>query len=68
MNVTIMFPGRSEDATRFGNIMYQNVQLSVDNVQFPDTKAYIIHARFYQMHLVAKKLDRRRFLVYINLP
>ncbi len=56
-NITVMCPRRSGDATCFENIMYQNVQLSVDKVQFPDTETTTIGARFYQMMLVANELD-----------
>lgn len=34
-NITIMCPRCGGDATCFENIMYQDVQLSVDKVQFP---------------------------------
>ena len=56
-NITIMFPKRATDATCFDNIMYQNVQLSVNKHSYPDTEVSTIGARFYQMQLVADELD-----------
>ena len=57
-NITIMFPKRATDATCFDNIMYQNVQLSVNKHSYPDTEVSTIGARFYQMQLVADELAR----------
>ena len=56
-NITVMFPKRATDATCFDNIMYQNVQLSVNKHAYPDTEVSTIGARFYQMQLVANELD-----------
>ena len=56
-NITVVFPKRSNDATCFDNIMYENVQLSVNKHQFPDTALQTVGARFYQMMLVANELD-----------
>ena len=56
-NITVMFPKRHNDVTCFDNIMYQNVSLSVNKHQYPDTEVSTIGARFYQMQLVANELD-----------
>ena len=37
--------------------MYQNVSLSVNKHEYPDTEVSTIGARFYQMQLVANELD-----------
>ncbi len=56
-NITVMFPRRTNDVTCFENIMYQNVQLSVNKHQYPDTEISTVGARFYQMQCVANELD-----------
>ena len=56
-NITVMFPKRHNDCTCFDNIMYQNVSLSVNKHEYPDTEVSTIGARFYQMQLVANELD-----------
>ena len=56
-NITVMFPKRHNDTTCFENIMYQNVSLSVNKHEYPDTEVSTIGARFYQMQLVANELD-----------
>ena len=56
-NITVMFPKRHNDCTCFDNVMYQNVSLSVNKHEYPDTEVSTIGARFYQMQLVANELD-----------
>ncbi len=56
-NITVMFPRRSNDVTCFENIMYQNVQLSVNKRQYPDTEISTVGARFWQIQCVANELD-----------
>ena len=52
-SITVMFPRRTTDTTCFENIMYQNVSLNVNRIQYPDTPFMTTDARFYQMQLVA---------------
>ena len=57
-NITVMFPKRSNEITCFDNIMYQNVQLTINNVKYPDTEFdSTVGARFYQYQLIANELD-----------
>ncbi|MDE7430744.1 MAG: hypothetical protein K2N34_02340 [Lachnospiraceae bacterium] len=57
-NITMMFPKRSSDITCFDNIMYQNVQLTVNKRTYPDTEfSSTCGARFYQHMLIANELD-----------
>ena len=56
-NITVVFPKRHNDVTCFDNIMYQNVSLTVNKQQYPDTAVSTVGARFYQMQLVANELD-----------
>ena len=56
-NITVMCPKRHNDVTCFDNIMYQNVSLSVNKHEYPDTEVSTIGARFYQMQLAADELD-----------
>ena len=57
-NITMMFPKRSSDITCFDNIMYQNVQLTVNKRTYPDTEFHsTCGARFYQHMLIANELD-----------
>ena len=57
-NITVMFPKRSNEITCFDNIMYQNVQLTINNIKYPDTEFdSTIGSRFYQYQLLANELD-----------
>ena len=57
-NITVMFPKRSNEITCFDNIMYQNVQLTINNVKYPDIEFdSTVGARFYQYQLIANELD-----------
>ncbi len=56
-NITVMFPRRTNDVTCYDNIMYQNVQLSVNKRQYPDTEISTVGSRFWQMQCVANELD-----------
>ncbi len=56
-NITVMFPRSTSDRTCFKNIMYQNVQLAINNRLYPSNPLSTIGARFYQMQLVANELD-----------
>ena len=57
-NLTMMFPRSPFDITCFENIMYQNVQLTVNKRTYPDTEFQsTCGARFYQHQLIANELD-----------
>ena len=56
-SITVMFPRRTTDTTCFENVMYQNVSLNVNKIQYPDTPFTTTDSRFYQMQLVANELD-----------
>ena len=57
-NITMMFPKSPTDITCFDNIMYQNVQLTVNKQTYPDTEfSNTCTARFYQHQLIANELD-----------
>ena len=57
-NITVMFPKRTNEITCFDNIMYQNVQLTINNVKYPDTEFdSTIGPRFYQYQLISNELD-----------
>ena len=54
----MMFPKSPTDITCFDNIMYQNVQLTVNKQTYPDTEfSNTCTARFYQHQLIANELD-----------
>ena len=57
-NITMMFPRHHTDITCFENIMYKNVQLTVNKRHFPDTEfETTCDGRFCQHQLVANELD-----------
>ena len=57
-NITVMFPKRTNEITCYDNIMYQNVQLTINNIKYPDTEfENTVCPRFYQYQLIANELD-----------
>ena len=55
--ISIMFPKNARDYTCFENPMLQNVQLVIDNKNFPSEPINTIGARFLSYQLVASDLD-----------
>ena len=56
--ISVMFPKYTNDFTIFENPMYNNVQLTVDGVNYPDQPINTYGARFLQQQLVASDLDQ----------
>lgn len=57
-NITMMFPRRSNECTCFENIMYRDVQLTVNKRQYPDTPfENTWDGRFCHHMLIANELD-----------
>lgn len=55
--VSVMFPKHPNDITVFNNPMYQNVQLRINSVNYPDQAFSTMDARFLQYQLNAAELD-----------
>jgi hypothetical protein len=55
--ISFMFPKHANDRTVFENIMYQNVQCTIMNKNYPDEPISTLGARFLQLQLVASELD-----------
>ena len=55
--ISIMFPKNARDLTCFENPMLQNVQLVIDNKNFPSEPINTIGARFLAYQLAASDLD-----------
>ena len=55
--ISIMFPKNARDLTCFENPMLQNVQLVIDNKNYPSEPINTIGARFLAYQLVASDLD-----------
>lgn len=55
--VSMMFPKSPNDITVFNNPMYQNVQLRINNVMYPDTAFSTMDSRFLQYQMNAAELD-----------
>jgi hypothetical protein len=55
--ISFMFPRNPNDVTVFENIMYQNVQVTIKNKNYPDEGITTVGARFLQLQLVASELD-----------
>ena len=55
--ISIMFPKNARDMTCFENPMLQNVQLVIDNKNYPSEPINTIGARFLAYQLVASDLD-----------
>jgi hypothetical protein len=55
--VTFMFPRRPTDRTVFENIMYQNLQCTIGNRNYPEQPFTTHGARFLQYQLIASDLD-----------
>ena len=54
---TIVFPKHSNDMTVMENPMYKDLQLRIDNKNFPDKTISTVGAEFLQMQLIASDLD-----------
>ena len=55
--ISIMFPRNARDYTCFENPMLQNVQLVIDNKNYPSEPINTIGARFLHYQMVASDLD-----------
>jgi hypothetical protein len=55
--ITFTFPKNGKDRTVFENIMYQNVQCTIGNNNFPSDPFTTVGARFLQYQLIASDLD-----------
>ena len=55
--ISIMFPKNARDLTCFENPMLQNVQLVIDNKNYPSEPINTVGARFLAYQLVASDLD-----------
>jgi hypothetical protein len=55
--ISFMFPRNSNDKTVFENIMYHDIQVTIQNRNYPDESVTSIGARFLQLQLVASELD-----------
>ena len=56
-NLSVVFPKNPNDMTVFENPMYDNLQLRIDNKNYPDKSLSTIGAEFLQMQLIASDLD-----------
>ena len=56
-NISVVFPRHSNDITVMQNPMYQNMQLRIDNKNFPDRALSTLGAEFLQMQVIASDLD-----------
>lgn len=54
---SLMFPKNANDITVFNNPMYQNVQLRINSVSYPDVAFSTVDSRFLQYQLNAAELD-----------
>jgi hypothetical protein len=55
--ISAMFPKRSNDYTVFENPIWENVNLKVNGVQYPDEVVTTVGGRFLEDQLVAAELD-----------
>ena len=56
-NLSVVFPRHANDITVMQNPMYQNLQLRIDNKNFPDRALSTLGAEFLQMQVIASDLD-----------
>ena len=56
-NLSVVFPRHPNDMTVMQNPMYQNLQLRIDNKNFPDRALSTLGAEFLQMQVIASDLD-----------
>lgn len=56
-NISVVFPRHANDITVMQNPMYQNLQLRIDNKNFPDRALSTLGAEFLQMQVIASDLD-----------
>ena len=56
-NLSVVFPRHPNDITVMQNPMYQNLQLRIDNKNYPDRALSTIGAEFLQMEIIAADLD-----------
>lgn len=56
-NLSVLFPKNPSDVTVFDNPVYENLQLRIDNKNYPDKPLSTLGAEFLQMQLIASDLD-----------
>jgi len=56
-SLSIAFPKHPNDLTVFENPVYQNLQLRINNKNYPDKTLSTVGAEFLQMQLIASDLD-----------
>ena len=56
-NLSVVFPRHANDFTVMQNPMYQNLQLRIDNKNYPDRALSTLGAEFLQMQVIASDLD-----------
>ena len=56
-NLSVVFPRHVNDITVMQNPMYQNMQLRIDNKNYPDRALSTLGAEFLQMQVIASDLD-----------
>ena len=56
-NLSVVFPRHPNDITVMQNPMYQNLQLRIDNKNYPDRALSTLGAEFLQMQVIASDLD-----------
>ncbi|MBQ8206635.1 MAG: hypothetical protein IJZ77_04155, partial [Bacilli bacterium] len=56
-NLSVVFPRHANDITVMQNPMYQNLQLRIDNKNYPDRALSTLGAEFLQMQVIASDLD-----------
>ena len=57
VSLSIAFPKHPNDLTVFENPVYQNLQLRINNKNYPDKVLSTVGAEFLQMQLIASDLD-----------
>jgi hypothetical protein len=55
--LTFVFPKHPNDCTVFENIMYKDLQATINGTNYPDQTVTTHGARFFQQQLVASELD-----------
>ena len=57
VSLSIAFPKHPNDLTVFENPVYQNLQIRINNKNYPDKTLSTVGAEFLQMQLIASDLD-----------
>jgi hypothetical protein len=55
--ITFIFPKYGNDRTCYENIMYQNLQATINGKNYPDEPVQTLGARFLKYQLIASELD-----------